>query len=481
MTLITRQGKGSKLTIQDMDGNLTYLEQIAQEGGGSTYEGELSMELYVGGDIPDTEEAFESKISQTITVNVKGFLYEKEETINLEVDENIFVSLIMKSKRFSGIVVDDIDFNDGDIFEFQLILNRPFTYTEFSFEVPPTDDFGGLEQLLSNYQSDYVKSSYTFEGSAHENDFYHRSGTESGTGISRTIYDFFARKSSEGLVVKSDYEGTNVLWKSVEQPNFRSEITISSVKKIAGDDLKIAVKGVELFDPSVTSELGQGNFSVRRTNGGSNFSIPIKSFEVNSPSEYEIVIDSTNVQDGLYQVSVQGDSNSTVPNADMSYGSAVASCSFIIDDYSEEDFTYMYIDFNSVSTTPLNRISGETFINPMARVWFGGTSFIESDLINTKPKFYFGIPEFNVIEPVVALPRIFLEFSSYQNSLISDAFLSRLSSFDFTPTMIFKDRSRLSKRYFAFEVPLDFSWWVADDRPPMVWSEVLSIMKPEQF
>jgi hypothetical protein len=35
MALITRQGKGSKLTIQEMDGNLEYLEGLAQ-GGGST-------------------------------------------------------------------------------------------------------------------------------------------------------------------------------------------------------------------------------------------------------------------------------------------------------------------------------------------------------------------------------------------------------------------------------------------------------------
>jgi hypothetical protein len=33
MSLITRQGKGSKLTIQEMDGNLEYLEGLAQGGG----------------------------------------------------------------------------------------------------------------------------------------------------------------------------------------------------------------------------------------------------------------------------------------------------------------------------------------------------------------------------------------------------------------------------------------------------------------
>ena len=33
MSLITRTAKGSKLTIAEMDGNLTYLEQLAQQGG----------------------------------------------------------------------------------------------------------------------------------------------------------------------------------------------------------------------------------------------------------------------------------------------------------------------------------------------------------------------------------------------------------------------------------------------------------------
>jgi hypothetical protein len=33
MSLITRQGKGSRLTIKEMDGNLEYLERLAQTGG----------------------------------------------------------------------------------------------------------------------------------------------------------------------------------------------------------------------------------------------------------------------------------------------------------------------------------------------------------------------------------------------------------------------------------------------------------------
>jgi hypothetical protein len=33
MTLITREAKGSKLSFKEMDGNLTYLEELAQQGG----------------------------------------------------------------------------------------------------------------------------------------------------------------------------------------------------------------------------------------------------------------------------------------------------------------------------------------------------------------------------------------------------------------------------------------------------------------
>jgi uncharacterized delta-60 repeat protein len=36
MALITRQSKGTKLSIAEMDGNLTYLEELAQQGGGGS-------------------------------------------------------------------------------------------------------------------------------------------------------------------------------------------------------------------------------------------------------------------------------------------------------------------------------------------------------------------------------------------------------------------------------------------------------------
>jgi hypothetical protein len=36
MPLITRQSKGSKLSIAELDGNLQYLEELAQQGGGGS-------------------------------------------------------------------------------------------------------------------------------------------------------------------------------------------------------------------------------------------------------------------------------------------------------------------------------------------------------------------------------------------------------------------------------------------------------------
>lgn len=34
MPLITRQGKGSRLTVEEMDGNFTYLEELTQSSSG---------------------------------------------------------------------------------------------------------------------------------------------------------------------------------------------------------------------------------------------------------------------------------------------------------------------------------------------------------------------------------------------------------------------------------------------------------------
>jgi len=61
MTLVTRQGKGSKLTIQEMDGNLTYLESIAQEGRleGNNY-------VYVTANGTDIENAQELQAAYDI-------------------------------------------------------------------------------------------------------------------------------------------------------------------------------------------------------------------------------------------------------------------------------------------------------------------------------------------------------------------------------------------------------------------------------
>ena len=43
MSLITRQGKGSKLTIQEMDGNLEFLNEQSQNGGALYKEIEIDI------------------------------------------------------------------------------------------------------------------------------------------------------------------------------------------------------------------------------------------------------------------------------------------------------------------------------------------------------------------------------------------------------------------------------------------------------
>jgi len=93
MPLITRQGKGSKLTIQEMDGNLAYLEGLAQGGGSLVNEEEIGIEFV------DTLKAFESvgtdfTLPLTQIVNTKftgikkesvaGFQFEPEPGLNIE-------------------------------------------------------------------------------------------------------------------------------------------------------------------------------------------------------------------------------------------------------------------------------------------------------------------------------------------------------------------------------------------------------------
>jgi hypothetical protein len=48
MPLITRQGKGSKLTIAEMDGNLIYLEDLANTGGFETITIDISSSEILG-------------------------------------------------------------------------------------------------------------------------------------------------------------------------------------------------------------------------------------------------------------------------------------------------------------------------------------------------------------------------------------------------------------------------------------------------
>jgi len=52
MPLITRTEKGSKLTIEEMDGNLTYLETLASGSGGSPFKVYTALLTQTGTDAP---------------------------------------------------------------------------------------------------------------------------------------------------------------------------------------------------------------------------------------------------------------------------------------------------------------------------------------------------------------------------------------------------------------------------------------------
>jgi hypothetical protein len=80
MTLITRQGKGSKLTIQEMDGNLDYLESL-----GFPYEGDATITGTWGFETPSGMQLiggdnFEVIISEALFIGSGvGNFYESEE------------------------------------------------------------------------------------------------------------------------------------------------------------------------------------------------------------------------------------------------------------------------------------------------------------------------------------------------------------------------------------------------------------------
>jgi hypothetical protein len=116
MALTTRQGKGQKLTVQEMDNNLLYLEQLAQ-GGGTFFEGELDLDVF----IPDpqylaTIEDFTIPISGKSSVvfgglaPLKGILDESSVEVPLtEIFPAPFNDLVkVTGKAFIGLTIDPV-------------------------------------------------------------------------------------------------------------------------------------------------------------------------------------------------------------------------------------------------------------------------------------------------------------------------------------------------------------------------------------
>ena len=84
MSLVTREGKGSKLTIQEMDGNLTYLENLTEVNGivdtarytslAVTTEQILSMNLIPAGTFKDLDAVkLDAYLSHENAITTFGF------------------------------------------------------------------------------------------------------------------------------------------------------------------------------------------------------------------------------------------------------------------------------------------------------------------------------------------------------------------------------------------------------------------------
>ena len=100
MPLITRTGKGSKLTIQEMDGNLTYLEQLAQQGGGSVVDEVIEIEIpYFFDDSLDGLD-LEQPLLRIIEGKFTGFISEFESELT-ELEPGFFIKT--ETKTYKGL------------------------------------------------------------------------------------------------------------------------------------------------------------------------------------------------------------------------------------------------------------------------------------------------------------------------------------------------------------------------------------------
>jgi hypothetical protein len=111
MSLITRQfgpnPKNAKLTIQDMDGNLLYLEQLAQQGGSGSLvnEEEISLELFDSFNAFEGEEVdFTLPITQNINTKFTGIKKEAIAETEIPVDGGGSIDIKIESLNLLGSI-----------------------------------------------------------------------------------------------------------------------------------------------------------------------------------------------------------------------------------------------------------------------------------------------------------------------------------------------------------------------------------------
>ncbi len=181
MGLTTRQGKGSKLTIQEMDGNLEYLEQIAQEGGGSSNLKGTQYVFVKGDGTPEENgvelqtayaeaKVMEADLTATITVIVAPGIYRLTEKLILDNDNVNLVSLTGNADVVLDLTPDNLYTGTVDL---SLIVgpnniggpnnlevyNDPITDVDISM----SNFYFNINPVLSIESSCYVKGIRGFE------------------------------------------------------------------------------------------------------------------------------------------------------------------------------------------------------------------------------------------------------------------------------------------------------------------------------
>jgi hypothetical protein len=127
MTLITRQGKGSKLTIQEMDGNLEYLEQLAQQSDGL----EGTNYLFVSANGTDVENGDQLKAA-----------YDEAKTKSPSANNRITVIAAPGNYDFGGSFTMDTEFIDlVSLDGNRSIINTSPNFEFYRFADEPSDNW----------------------------------------------------------------------------------------------------------------------------------------------------------------------------------------------------------------------------------------------------------------------------------------------------------------------------------------------------